>query len=265
LNRNILLALSLLIIALPISAYAISGTIAVDIEDDSVDISYDAIGVNVMGVEADLEAIGLIFEVTVTESPASLSLTFDRDFFDATAGNEDDIFIVLADGDWIDPQETETTSDSRTILIEIPLGTDEIEILGTELSGISFDQPAVIEEPPAVIEEPPAVIEEPPEVIEEPPEVIEAPEVIDEKPKTECGPGTVLQDGTCVLEESCGPGTHLVDGVCVLDSTSSGGSTLDLPPMSALIYGAGAALVISFIIMIFLGIISRGSRQKTTT
>jgi len=255
---KIFLALSLLIIALPISAYAISGTIAVDIEDASVDISYDAIGVNVMGVEADLEAIGLIFEVTVTESPASLSLTFDRDFFDATAGNEDDIFIVLADGDWIDPQETETTSDSRTILIEIPLGTDEIEILGTELSGISFDQPAVIEEPPAVIEEPPAVIEEPPEVIEEP-------EVIDEKPKTECGPGTVLQDGTCVLEEICGPGTLLVDGVCVLDSTSSGGSTLDLPPMSALIYGVGAALVISFIIMILLGIISRGSRQKTTT
>ncbi len=237
-------------IALPISAYAISGTISVDIDDTSVDISYDAIGVNVMGVEADLESIGLIFEVTVTESPASLSLTFDRDFFDATAGNEDDIFIVLADGDWIDPQETETTSDSRTILIEIPIGTDEIEILGTELSGTSFDQPAVIEEPPAVIEEPPAVIEEP--------------EVIDKKPKIECGPGTVLKDGACVLVKICGPGTSLVDGICELDSTPSGGSSLDLPPMGALIYGAGAALVISFIIMIFLGIISRGSRQKTS-
>ena len=93
--------------------------------------------------------------------------------------------------------------------------------------------------------------------------VIEELEIIDKKPKTECGPGTVLKDGTCVLEKICGPGTHLVGGICELDSTSTGSSTLDLPPMGALIYGAGAALVISFIIMIFLGIISRGSRQKT--
>ncbi|MEK0319062.1 MAG: hypothetical protein QQN43_05740, partial [Nitrosopumilus sp.] len=107
------------------------------------------------------------------------------------------------------------------------------------------------------------VIEEPPEVIEEPPEVIEEPEVIDKKPKTECGPGTVLKGGTCVLEKICGPGTHLVGGVCELDSTLSGGSSVEVPPMKAFIYGAGAAIVISLIIMIFLGIISRASRQKT--
>jgi hypothetical protein len=63
---------------------------------------------------------------------------------------------------------------------------------------------------------------------------------------------------------TCGPGTHLVNGQCVLDSTSSGGSSLDLPPMSALIYGAAAAVVISLIVMILLGIISRASRQKTS-
>jgi len=252
LNRKILLGLSLLIIALPISVYAVEGTITVDIDGTSVDISYDAEGVDILGIEADLNEIVLILDVQVTESPASLSITFDRAFFDATVGNEDDIFIVLADGDWRDTQETETTSGSRTILFEIPLGTEEIEIIGTELQGVSLGQPEVIEEPPEVIEEPPEVIEEPPEVIEEL-------EVIDKKPKTECGPGTVLKDGTCV----CGPGTHLVGGICELDSTSTGSSTLDLPPMGALIYGAGAALVISFIIMIFLGIISRGSRQKT--
>jgi hypothetical protein len=256
LNSKILLAASLLLIALPITAYAIPGTIAVNVEGISVDIPYDAIGVNVLRVDADLESIGLIFEVTVTESPASLSFTFDREFFDATAGSVDDIFIVLADGDWIDPLETETTSDSRTLLIEIPLGTNEIEILGTALSGSSLG-------PPEVIEEPPEVIEEPPEVIEEPPEVIEQPEVIDEKPKTECGPGTVLKDGQCVLDMTCGPGTHLVGDVCVLDSSSSGSSTLDLPPMSSLMYGAAVAIGISLVVMIILGLISRGSRQTT--
>jgi len=53
LNSKILLAVSLLIIALPISAYAIEGTIAVDVDGTSVDISYDAIGVDVIGLEAD--------------------------------------------------------------------------------------------------------------------------------------------------------------------------------------------------------------------
>jgi hypothetical protein len=73
----------------------------------------------------------------------------------------------------------------------------------------------------------------------------------------------VLKDGECVLDMTCGPGTHLVNDVCVLDSTSSsGGSSIELPPMKAFIYGAGAAIVISLIIMILLGIISRGSRQN---
>ena len=50
---------------------------------------------------------------------------------------------------------------------------------------------------------------------------------LDTTPKTQCGPGTVLKDGACVLDERCGPGTVLKDGACVLDSTtqtsSSGG------------------------------------------
>jgi hypothetical protein len=262
LNSKILLAASLLIIAFPISAYALPGTISVDIDGTSVDISYDADGVDVIGIEADLDEIELIIEVQVTGSPAILELTFDRQIFDATFDGTDDAFFVIADGDFIDIEETETTSESRTLRLELPTGTEEIEIFGTELRGDSLGQPEVTEEPP-VSEEPPVVIEEPPVVIEEPP-VTEEPEVIDEKPKTECGPGTVLKGGKCVLELTCGPGTHLVGDVCVLDSTSSGGSTSNLPPMSSFIYGAAASVVISLIVMLILGIISRGSRQQTT-
>ena len=255
-NSKILLVASLFIIALPISAYAILGTIAVDVDGTSVDISYDAIGVEVIGIEADLNEIELIFEVQVTGSPATLELTFDRTIFDSTFEGNDDAFFVIADGDFIDIEEIETTSESRTLRLELPTGTEEIEIFGTELRGDSLGQPEVIEEPPEVIDEPPEVIEEPP--------VVEEPEVIDEKPKTECGPGTVLKDGQCVLDMTCGPGTHLVGDVCVLDSTSSGSSSLNLPPMSSLMYGAAAAIGISLVVMIILGIISRASRQTTT-
>ncbi len=82
-NKKIFLGLSLLIIALPISVYAVEGTIAVDIDGTSVDISYDADGVDVMSVEADMNEIELIFEVQVTSSPAFLVITFEREIFDA--------------------------------------------------------------------------------------------------------------------------------------------------------------------------------------
>jgi len=245
---KIVVLASFLIITLPSLAYAVPGTISANIDGTSVDFAYDAEGVNVIGLEADLAEIELIFEVQVTGSPAILELTFDRQVFDAIFDGSDDAFFVIADGDFIDIEETVSTSESRTLKMELPVGTEEIEVFGTELHAPSLTEP--------VIEEPPEVIEEPPEVIEEPPEVIE------EKPKTECGPGTVLKDGQCVLEMTCGPGTSLVDGVCVLDSTSSGSSSLDLPPMSSFIYGAAAAIVISLIVMILLGIISRGSRQN---
>ena len=60
------------------------------------------------------------------------------------------------------------------------------------------------------------------------------PETIDSMsstPKTECGPGTVLKDDVCVLDERCGPGTVLEDGVCVLNNpdtepSSKGGGCL---------------------------------------
>ena len=50
----------------------------------------------------------------------------------------------------------------------------------------------------------------------------------DKAAQTQCGPGTILQNDSCVLDERCGPGTSLEDGVCVLDSvpvtSSSSGS-----------------------------------------
>jgi len=55
---------------------------------------------------------------------------------------------------------------------------------------------------------------------------IPAPEPVDDTPKTQCGLGTILKDGVCVLDERCGPGTVLKDGVCVLDERCGLGTVL---------------------------------------
>ena len=70
--------------------------------------------------------------------------------------------------------------------------------------------------------------------------------------------------------EKCGEGTHLEDGACVLDETVSVESTSESPSMSSAqtvstwIYSITFPALIAFVIAIFLYLISRASRRKTT-
>ena len=44
--------------------------------------------------------------------------------------------------------------------------------------------------------------------------------------KAECGPGTVLKDGQCVVAPECGSGTVLKNGECVLDKAKLGAARM---------------------------------------
>ena len=229
----------------PAYVYAAPGVITVDLEGKSINVNYDAEGVEILSVQLDLDFISLILEVEVTDSPGILEITFDRNFFDATFQGADDVFIVIADGDEPDSEEIATTTQSRTLRIELPAGTEEVEIIGTEFVMPETTMPE--SEPPAP--EPPAPEEPEPSAPEEPETTSE--------PKTQCGPGTVLKDGVCVLEEKCGSGTILQDGVCVVSPSAK---KTDVSIYRDFITGGGIALVIAFIIMIFFAIIARASR-----
>jgi|GEM_PF-1263006 hypothetical protein len=80
---------------------------------------------------------------------------------------------------------------------------------------------------------------------------------------TQCGPGTVLKDGACVLDERCGPGTVLKDGVCVLDSTATPTSGTSSKGMGKeLIIGLVAGIAIAGTIGVVLAIISKASKSS---
>ena len=238
---------AVLVVLSPVYAYAIPGSIEVDFEGTPVIINYDVEGVEIQSIDLDLDFISLILDVDVTGSPGILEITFDRSFFDSVFEGTDDDFIIIADGDEPDFEETQTSSDSRTLRIELPNGTDEVEIIGTDFGDVS-----VLSEPEP---EPETAPEPEPETAPEPePETAPEPEVT---PKTECGTGTVLKDGVCVLDEKCGAGTVLQDGVCVLIPSEpsvgrSGGFDL--------VYGAAAGFIIAFLVMIILYLIGRASR-----
>ena len=253
-------------------------TISVDVAGNSYDVEYNATGVSVTGIDSDLDFISLILFVDVISSPSMLDITFDRSFFDVkTEEGDDDIFFVLTDGIETNFTETETTAQSRTLSIEIPSGTEELEIIGSvfgdpsSVLAVDISEPVVetpepvVETPEPVVETPEPVVETPEPVVETPEPVVETPEPVVETPKTQCGPGTTLQDGVCVLDERCGPGTVLQDDTCVLEPITNTSKVSDTSVKGLgkeLVLGFIAAFIIAGIIGIILALMSKASKSS---
>ena len=116
---------------------AFADTISTEIDNTTYDIVYTGNNVVLKSATADLDFISLIFETEVSGSDGDVSITFERDFFDAKIGYSDDDFFILSDGDDIEFAEVKT-DESRTLLFSLSAGTEEIEIIGTILANNSF-------------------------------------------------------------------------------------------------------------------------------
>ena len=247
-NVNSLMKLSLGLVFFTIISTALvyAETIPVTVDETSFDVQYSSTGMSVIGIESDTESMSLIFSVDVVDLTGTLDVTFERMFFDSIYDGADDLFFILADGDEAIFEETETTSQSRSLSIKVPSGTEELEIIGSafdnseEFEFVLVEEPAVeepaVEEP--AVEEP--AVEEP--AVEEP--AVEEP-AVDNVLDNSCGPGTVLEDGICVLESAS-----------VLPSTSSPGNNREL------ITSVTIAFVIAGIVGIFLGLIAKANKNK---
>jgi hypothetical protein len=194
--------------------------------------------------------MSLIFYVDVNDSSGKLNVTFDRTFFDSIYDGVDDQFFILSDGDETIFREIQTTSDSRTLSIDVSLGTEELEIIGSEF-GFSKEIMPVVETP--VVETP--VVETP--VVETP--VVETPVV--ETPVVE----TPVVETIAVNE--CGPGTILENNVCVLDSALTTTSTPSTPTTSTssnkeMIISFSLAFAIAGVIGIILALIAKAHKKK---
>ncbi|HXG13785.1 MAG TPA: hypothetical protein VNK25_01480 [Candidatus Nitrosotenuis sp.] len=234
----------------PSIAFAEPGSASVEVNGSTFEVNYDATGLTVDGMEVDTSTSTLTVLITTTDVSPVLKITLERSFFDSKTDGVDDDFFVLAGIDEAEFEEDRGET-ARVLTISVPPGADSIDIIA--LGGTGFASETAPQEPEEVPEETP---EETP--LEETP--VEEPQV--EEPETQCGPGTVLKDGVCVLEERCGPGTVFKDGVCVLEETpqpsTSRGTTFEL------VAPAVAAFIIAFIIMIILWSIGRASRKKNS-
>jgi len=107
-------------------------TIKVDGTDLSV--KYSITNGKVLGIKADIQSKSLIVSIQTTEDGV-LTITLPRALINATlpSTGQDDKYYVLVDGQEADFQETSTTTTDRTLSIPFTDGTEEIEIIGTQI------------------------------------------------------------------------------------------------------------------------------------
>ena len=230
-NVNSLMKISLGLIFFTIlsTAFVYAETLSVDVDGTPFDVVYTTTGVNVIGIESDTESMSLIFSVDVTDLNGKLDVTLDRSFFDSVYDDIDYDFFILADGDESIFEETETKNQSRTLSITVPYGTEELEIIGSVFN--SSVEEIIVEEI-----------------------------IVNDVPDNECGPGTILENNICILDQRCGPGTILEGDACVLDSTPV--KSPSTGNFRELIMSVSTALGIAGIVGIIFAIIYRVNRNK---
>ena len=210
---------------------AFADSISVDTGESTYDIEYTANGVDIKSASADMDFMSLIFTVEVLDSEGQLEFNFDRDFFDAKLGSEDDEFFVIADGDEVSFEETKDDS-YRNIVFTIDPGTEEIEIVGSQIAGVSY----LIEKEESDMQ---AAIEAEEQAIA----------------YAEAEEAEIIS----ILEESCGEGTILKDGVCVLENPPVQSTPINPTP---LIYGIFGAMGIGLAVVLILWGIGKRSNKE---
>jgi chemotaxis protein histidine kinase CheA len=189
---------------------AFADTVSTDIDSVSYDIEYTGNNVVLKSAIADLDFISLIFETEVTGSEGDVSITLQRDFFDAKIGYSDDDFFILSDGDEIEFEEVKDDT-SRTLSFSLSTGTEEIEIIGTILANNSFlieqeqqakNSAAQAQADAEAAAQAEAVAQADAEAAAQAQadaDVKNAEEEKLEKLMNSCGDGTVFENGECVL------------------------------------------------------------------
>ena len=220
---------------------AFADSISIDIDNTSYDIDYTGNNVVLKSVKADLDFISLIFETDVFESGGDVSITLQRDFFDAKIRTEiDDEFFILSDGDEIEFVETKN-DESRTLSFSLSVGTEEIEIIGTILANNSF-------------------------LIEQQQKEVDAQAEADAKAQAEADAKAQAEADAKLNEEQkleklmniCGDGTVYENGECVLSNMEKNAKNVNHGP---LIYSIVIGLMIGIVIILILWGIGKKSHK----
>jgi len=103
----------------------------IQVQGTDFEITYGISGGIIKQVVPDYDEKSLRIEVD-SISNGTLSIKLPREVIDAKFGEEDDDFFVILDGLDVDFEEAKSGNE-RTITVDFPEGTEEIEIIGTSV------------------------------------------------------------------------------------------------------------------------------------
>ncbi len=103
----------------------------------STPFDYSTTGVEIIDFNLDFKDIEVILDIQVTELPATIEISFEREFFDSVHFDKNNEFIIIADGDILYYEEIFSNSEIRTLKFNLSSDTELVEIFGTHLKGIS--------------------------------------------------------------------------------------------------------------------------------
>jgi len=245
LKLKIALATALIVTIMVPSAFA--DTISTEIDNSTYDIDYSSNNVILKSATADLDFISLLFETEVSVSGGDVTITFERDFFDAKIGYSDDDFFILSDGDEIEFEEIKNDQ-TRILSFSLSAGTEEIEIIGTILAGNSF----LIEQEQQ--EKDNAEAEAKAQAEAEAKAQAEA----EAKAQAEAEAKAQAEIKLEKLEAACGEGTIFENGECVLSPMEKNASDVRTGP---LIYSIVIGMSLGIVIMLILWGIGKRSHK----
>ena len=219
---------------------AFADTVSTEIDSTNYDIVYTGNNVVLKSATADLDFISLIFDTEVSGSDGDVSITFQRDFFDAKLGYSDDDFFILSDGDEIEFTEVKT-DESRTLSFSLSAGTEEIEIIGTILANNSFliEQEQQAQDSAAQAQ-------------------ADADAAAQAQAQADAAAKNAEEEKLDKLMNACGDGTVYENGECVLSAMEKNASDMRTGP---LIYSVVIGMSIGIVIMMILWGIGKKSHK----
>ncbi len=103
----------------------------------STPFDYTTTGVEIVDFNLDFKDIEVMLDLQVTELPATIEISFEREFFDSVNFDKNNEFTIIADGDIVYYEEIFSNSEIRTLKFDLSSDTELVEIFGTHLKGIS--------------------------------------------------------------------------------------------------------------------------------
>jgi predicted secreted protein with PEFG-CTERM motif len=108
-------------------------------DDESYPVNYGVNGATVDDISIYPQHKSIVVTLRAT-ADGNFTIKLPREVIDAKSGTNDEQFSVLVDKKNTDFNETKTSTD-RTIIVSFPMGTKQIEIIGTsvvpEFGGLS--------------------------------------------------------------------------------------------------------------------------------